>query len=699
MTDIELNPPTYEPSDEDKALIKEVEDFYQEARQARTAHEGQWFLNGAMLRGNQFAEWSKQDQKLVTPPASKARRRVVVNKLQPKNRARLAKFVKNRPIPVVIPATQDVEDKLDARATTKAFHYITRTARLEQKYGDALRWASMCGHGYWWIYWDPTAKGRVKTTDELTQQASVVTATMGDVAVEVGSPFEVFVADPTISYIGDQPKILRVRERELSEVQRRYPEMAKYVKAEGKDSDSLRYEKQLGELSATAAGGLGIQSGRGSGDTLRKTVVVKEFMCRPTADYPNGRYVVTAGNVLLKNQDSLPADGFGNQANPYPCADFLDSPGVGQYYITTLLEQAIPIQREYNEIRSRLSEHTRLNVHPKLLVARQHNLAAGSWTNAAGEIVEFVAHPSISDPRPVPPPSISTDVWHSLELLDRELSELFQIFPESQGSNGKSNSGFQTSLLQEANDSVHAPDQRANELVMIEAFYKIRHLMKEGYDIPRIITVTGNHLSGEALEFSRDEVDEAADIIVETGSALPNGKAERTQFLVELGAAGWLGNPADPNDRARFLNYLEMGSVEDAYDFDRRDEELARLENIAFDEGRPVTSPDFFENHDLHQRLHADKLKSVGAKLWSPEQRSAAIHHLLEHVKWINPQAAMQLALMYGDEQLVQQINQEQRATGGAAPAGQGAPAAPGQGAPAPAQQGPPATATPDQPM
>ncbi len=697
MADIDLDPPHYEPSEADKAVIREVEDFYQEVRQTRTAHEGQWFLNGAMLRGNQHVEWSKQDQKLVTPPASKSRRRVTINKLQPKNRARQAKFLKNRPIPVVIPATQDVEDKLDARATTKAFSYIARTARLEQKYADALRWASMCGHGYWWFYWDPAIQGRVKIKDELTGQEQVMTTPLGDVAVEVGSPFEVFVADASIHYIGDQPKIMRVRERSLDDIAQRYPDKAQFVRAEQKNDEALRYEKQLSELSATAAGGLGIQSAKGSGSPKSKTATVKELFCRPTKTHPNGQYLVVANGVLLRNQPNLPENGFSSHANPYPVADFLDVPTVGQYYLPTIVEQAIPIQREYNDLRSRLSEHTRLCVHPKLLVARQHNLPPGSWTNAAGEIVEYVAHPSIEKPTPYQQPPISADVWRSFDLLDRELSDLFQIFPESQGGGGKSTSGFQTSLLQEANDSVHAPDQRANELVMIEAYYKIRHLIKQGYSVPRLITVTGNHLAGEALEFSRDDIDEAADIIVETGSALPNGKAERTQFLVELGAAGWLGNPADPNDRARFLNYLEMGSVEDAYDFDRRDEELARLENIAFDESRPVKSPDFFENHDLHQRLHADKLKSVGAQMWDEEQRSAAIHHLLEHIKWINPQAAMQLATMYGDQQLIAQITQEQAATGGAAPAAAGA--SPQQGAPAPAQQGPPATANPDQPM
>lgn len=702
-------PPVYEPTEDQKAKIRFVDENFERFRRIRRPSEQQWFVNGAMLRGNQNMEWSAAEQKLVTPPAPRHRQRLIVNKIGPKSRTRIAKFLKNRPTPVVLPATQDVEDKLDARATSKAFSFIARKDRLEQKYADVLRWAAMTGHGYWWPYWDPKAIGHIKIDDQLTGKAQVVEAPIGDVCIEVGNPFEILVEDPGISFIGDQPRIMRARSRSLSEVTARYPEYAAFVKADTDANDVLRYERQLAELTTSAIGGMGLQSSRETGtDEKPRNVLVKELFEKPCPDYPKGRYLVVANGVLLRDQDHLPY-GFHDLANPYPCIDFVDMPQVGQYYVVTLVEQAIPIQREYNNLRSRLAEHTRLSVHPKVLVARQHQLAAGVWTSGSGEVVEYVAHPSIPEPKPWSPPPISADVWRSFELLDKEMSDIFHIYPESEGRQGQGESGYQTSLLQESADTVHGPDQRAHEMSMIEAFYKIRRLMKQGYgpNLPRLVSVTGNHLSGEAFEFSQEDIDENADIIVETGSALPQGKAERTQFLIELGAGGWLGNPADPNDRARFLNYLEMGSVEDAYDFDRRDEELARLENLAVEEKKfPIKSPDFFENHDLHQRLHADKLKAPGAKLWAPEQRSALIHHLLEHVKWINPMAALQLATMYGDMELAQQIQAEmmpQGPQGSQQPAPPGQPPAPAQptGAPAPAvQQGNPPTGPPtDQPV
>jgi hypothetical protein len=77
----------------------------------------------------------------MTPPAPSHRVRLTVNRIFPKMRARIAKFLKNRPIPHIVPAQEDQTAKMNARATEKAIHYQWRRLQLEQKYKDALLWA------------------------------------------------------------------------------------------------------------------------------------------------------------------------------------------------------------------------------------------------------------------------------------------------------------------------------------------------------------------------------------------------------------------------------------------------------------------------------------------------------------------------------------------------------------------------------
>jgi hypothetical protein len=48
----------------------------------------------------------------------------------------------------------------------------------------------------------------------------------GDIGIEVGSAFELLVADPGISRIGDQPAVMRIKLRDIEEVKTRYPDYA-----------------------------------------------------------------------------------------------------------------------------------------------------------------------------------------------------------------------------------------------------------------------------------------------------------------------------------------------------------------------------------------------------------------------------------------------------------------------------------------
>lgn len=695
-------PAAYEPTEAEKALSRLVEDRYDLGQQIRKPHEGDWFVCGAFVRGHQYVEWSSRDSRLTVPPASRRRIRIVVNIIQPKWRARAAKFLKNRPIPIVIPATTDLEDRLDARSTTKALEFIWQKLQLESAYGRALRWASITDHGYWWFSWDPKAEGKMAFTDPQTGEEKILTLPLGEIDVEVGSPFEVVVGDPTQSTIGDQPWIIRVKRRPLSYIEARFPEKAKYVEADGEQGKSGeesgdRYAQQLGRLASHAGGAGAALTPSGSEEQGKKRgepfVLVKEYFEKPTDRFPKGRYVVVGGGCVLKEQEELPY--FHDFArNPYPCVDFNDFPQVGQYWGTTIVSQAIQPQRESNLIYSKLAEHQRLMVHPKLITYRQHQIAPGQWTADAGEVIVANWIPGLPPVQPWQPPPISGDVYNGLEILKKAIEDIFQIFPESEGRVGESQSGFQTNLLQEATDAVHGPDIRAHEIAIEEAAYKLRRLMRLGYAPARLLTVTGKDLEPEAFEFHREDIDESADIRVQAGSALPTLKAAKMQAVMELWTAGILGDPADPQTRQKALSMLEMGSTEELYDSVRKDEEMARFEDQAFDAGKEVPDPEFFENHDVHYKTHTDRLKSNSAKSLPMEVQVKRRRHLVKHIAFVNPAAAIEHALRYGFVDIAQQIQEQAMRM---QPVGPPAGAAPAQSVGGAAPPGAPPTGGPVQ--
>lgn len=689
-------PPDYDPPEDQQKLIAEVNQKFNEWRELKKPHEQQWFINAAFLRNYQYVEWSAVQQQLIVNPAPQHRQRLSINRVLPKFRARLAKFLKQRPTPVVVPASTERQDRLNARATQKVLDYQWRKAGLEKKYRDALIWSATAGKGFWWFYWDATKVVRMKLTDPNTGQDQVVEAPLGDICIEVGTPFEVLAPDNGITHIGAQQEIMRVKIRPAEEVKARYPEMADFITPEKGNQDIFQYERQIASLNSRGTGGIGmLESRSGIKSDQPTTVIVKELFTRPGGKYPKGRYVVVAGSILLKTQDSLPYD-FQNEDNPFPVVEFLDVQLAGQFWPTTIVEQLIGLQKEYNLIRSKIAEQLRLMAYPKLLAAKQHQIPDGAWTSEPGEFVEYIAIPGIPPPQPFIPPNIAADAWRTLELIKSEFEDLTHIYASSEGQVGQATSGFQTNLLQEAADSIHAPDIRNHELAIEEASLKIRKLMKQGYDVPRLIAVTGKNFEPDVFEFSSDQIDEAAEVIVQAGSSLPMLKAAKIQSVMELWDRGILGNPQDPEVQRKTLGLLEMGEFEGAIEMARRDEDRARLENSQIAANAPVGKPEFFENHEIHYAIHTDQLKSPETDQWNEHQREALLAHVIMHYRFIDPNGAAELAHEYGLNGIVPEPPPP-APQGGAAPGpGSGPPPPPPQGGAAP--PGPPGPPPPEMP-
>lgn len=644
-------PALYEPTPEDQQTVSEIERKFTEYKSDRQVHEPQWFTNAAFFRGNHEVRWSQIDNRLVSsasiiPQRSKRQ----INRLFAKVRARRAKFLKNRPTWVVVAATSDIKDKQDARSTGKVLDYLWRKLKLEVKYRDAIIWAEQCSRGYWWFGWNPDAIGRIEMPDQMTGQKTIQEGVVGEVTVEVGSPFEVVVGDPTKGSLTQQDEIIRAKERSLDYIKQYYPDRAHLVNAQG-SGDTFQFEQQIGGLnSSTSSFGGGLPYGATKKRDYKgdpNTVMVLEYFMRPNSSYPKGKYCVTAGGVLLKEVDELPF-GLFDLENPFPVTEFVDVPSSGQYWGTTVLEQLIDLQREYNGIRSMISTQIKLMGHPKVFVAKQHQIPDGAWTPDAGEIIEYNARPGIPEPKPWIPPNIVGDAWRMIELLKTEFDDVSQIYPATEGKSAGTESGFHANLLQEASDLAHGPDIRSHELAVEDAAIKIRRIVKKGYSIPRLITVTSSSYQPDAFEFGSEEVDEYADIVVQAGSALPTLKGARIQAALDLYAKGMLGDPADPEVRRRVLNVLELGGMDEVYEYARVDDDMINVENSQAEEGAPVSQPRFYENHMKHWTGHINKLKSPVIMSWPTQARMGLLAHAILHAKYINHAAAYQMAVEAG---------------------------------------------------
>lgn len=621
----------------DRAAISgEVTQAYTQWRPYRRAHEGPWFLNAAFLRGQQHAEYHESLGKLVVPDAPSYSVRISLNKIRPKHKARMSKFFKNRPKPVVIAASTDYEDLMDARATERALRYQWDRLNLEVAYRDARQWASVASKSYWWFGYDETVPGRISLKHPITGEKEEVVVPLGDMTVEVGSAWEVLVKDPTQSRIGLQPEILRVRTLPRKEAERRYPEVKKGEGGIG-DNPNLTSDR-ISTLTSEGAASL---------PTRTDNVLLLEHYMAPCGRYPQGRKAVVCDGTLVKYEEELPFQFWDSPTNPYPCVEFCDTETPGQFWGPTFIEQLIDLQRVYNLTVAKVIESIKAASRPKIIVYRQHNLADGAYTSEAGEILELTYVPGLPAPQILQPGNVASDCWNLIQLLEREFDSLSQIYPATEGRVAGAESGYQTSLLQEATDSVHAPDIRSDELAIQDAAWKMRRIMKLTWDVPRLIAIGGETSAPEMLEFSQRQINDAAEVRIQIGSMLPDLKAAKAQVMLNFYEKGLLGDPADPLVKRRALGLMEMGGYEVLNEEERLDEDLAERENQLLRDDEPLAPAQFYHQHLIHIYKHEAAMKKPEWQFASPARQQAHVAHLIGHYDFINPMLADGLRQQY----------------------------------------------------
>jgi hypothetical protein len=399
--------------------------------------------------------------------------------------------------------------------------------------------------------------------------------------------------------------------------------------------------------------------------------------------YPNGYYCVTAGDVVLRLQLTLPYNFSTFKYNPYPVVEFADIPLPGQFWPTSTVEQLCGAQQEYNDYRNRLFNHLKKQSHPKVITSVFSKWPENAWTDEAGEIIRVMTPPGVPPPQVIVPPPINNDLWRALELTAAEMDQIVTLPPVSGGETTGTNSGFQVNQLQEATDSVHAPDIQAHANGFVEVYQKTRKIMAQGYQVPRLLNITGRGHIPDAIEFSKNNIDENADIIVYTGTALSNSPTVRTQQVIELWKAGILQNANDPAEAQRkVLSLLDANGIGEFQEEKRADEEKAQLENLAMGRNEMVKPPIPFDDHRIHYEVHCTQMKSPEFSTWPIQVQQELFAHAIMHAKYVNPQQAIQLALDIGMPQLIPFILPPQQQAPGQPP-----PEAPPQ---QPVQNGPP---------
>lgn len=611
-----------EQTEDELKLVAHVRSKVEESRASanRIAHEGIWMTNIAYLCGYNNLKYNTVARKFepvnrTAPYVGKPG--LSVNKILPTVQNRLARLCKNPPKYDVRPESNDQDDKDAARLSLQVLQALWDKAGLDQKRIGLYMWAMQCGHSYMKVCWDDTLGPEMPDPDGGISYA-------GDIRVDTVSAFEIF-PDP-LAKSWDEAKrswIIQAKVRKLDYFKAHYPDRGEAVKEEETWLLSNQYEQRINSLNVRGPSSGGTEAMKNSAVELIK------YEAR-SSKYPQGRMIVTASGVLLRN-DPLPV-------GEIPFEKFDDVMIAGKYYPESIITHLVPIQDAYNDTVRRRSEWTRKLLAGKYHAFRGTNLSAEALNDQNGEVIFSDVVPSAPDggrPTPMQIPMIPQYAYLEEERLEKMIDDIAGISQVSRGelpAAGIPAIGMQ--LLTEQDDTRIGVETEQHEHAWAGTLSLVLKYVGKYYKTARKLKVTGK--SGQYLvnEIEGGMLREHSDVIVIRGSTLPGSKTLRRQEILNAWQQGLLGDPADPKVREKVLEQLEFGDVAEMWESTSLvSHQIKRgIDQIELGEKVEVSE---FDNHPvwinkLNDYRVSDKFLSL-----PPEGKEALMLCLETHVQYM----------------------------------------------------------------
>lgn len=595
--------------------IQWVKDQYITIRNARTTTERQWYLNLAFFLGKQNVALVRPTvgpittTRLWVPPAPYYRSRPVINRIRATIRTELAQLTGNRPNASVVPASSEDRDMYAAMAGEQIWYNLYTENSLRSKIRTSMWWTLICGTGYMKSYWD------------FEKQ---------EICFIPETPFHVMVPDFREITLEGQPWLIHAQAKSPEFIKMNFPDA---MPSSTNASEIL--EDSFLNLAGTKTG------------QNQKTVLVLECWIKPGQHpmFPEGAFYTVIGDKLVQGFKGWPFS-----HGQYPFAKFDHIPA-GKYYSTSLVEDLIPLQKEYNRTRGQIIEAKNRMAKPQLVAARG-SVDPSKITTEPGQVIEYI--PGFPKPEPL---VLSPLPNYVLEELNNIKDDWNDIAGQHEVTHGQVPPGVTAataiSYLQERDESklshtFDSLEEGVEKLAKMALSY-----VHDYWQTERIIRVTGPDGSFDAMSFKGSDLANNLDIRIEAGSALPTSKAAKQALIMDLMKMGFI-------DPQKGLEVMDMGGINKIYEQIQVDRRQAMRENLRMGqvdaqmmmqynqqnqmmmqanpqqfEGQlpPIIVPtNTWDNHKLHIEVHNDYRKGQAFENLSPETKALFETHVQSHI-------------------------------------------------------------------
>ena len=589
-------------------LASFVNDEFRRRQSDRLPFELQWRLNMEFIKGNQYLTVNSHLRKIdEVPKLYWYQEREVFNQIATIIETRIAQLSRQRPMMKVRPASGDETDIQSAKLSNAILESKWHDESMDNKQDDLVTWMEHTGTGIIKNTWDAdkgAMVGQAQTNEEIDlgegftdEQETFIDVYEGDVDTEIISPFEFYPDSNFRNNMDEVRSCIHAKAFHVKDILEMYG-----VQVDAEQIDSFTMQSG-GSLS-----GLGYKNGSFTTktETIKDHAIVKEYYERPSDKFPEGRFIVIAGDDVLYSGDLPYKNGQdGKRELPFIRVPCLPIPN--QFWGQSVAERCIPIQRRYNALRNRKAEY--LN----LVTIGQWYEPIGSLdddeddelNNAPGNRIRY--HQGAGRPEPVDFPSLPSSFENEQQSLLGEFTAVSGVSELSRFSEAPSGvkSGVALSIANEQDDTrLSMSASRIGEGIRVTGQHWIR-LFKQFAEEPRLVKLSDD--IGDVVSWTASDL-ESDDIIIENISALSETPAQRRQMVLDLIGTGMFNreenNPFSKEGVRKILELIEMGHWETGVnDMLEMNKDKADRENRFLQQGQQPQVRSY-DDHAVHIEQH-----------------------------------------------------------------------------------------------
>ena len=624
------NKAMYIPPDGGRAaerLVREVREEFSARQAERRLLERGWELDMNFLAGNQYCDINPAGELEEEEPRYFWQYRRVFNHIAPAVDTRCAKLSSMRPALGVRAAGDQESDIRTAKISSNVLKAVCEDNDLDGVIDKATVWSETCGTSFYKIVWD--AEG-----GKCIGEADGKPVYEGAVRVAAVSPFEIYPDDLGAEKVEELGGLIHARALRVQDIERLYG-----VRVAGRQIPEFSLSPR--SLSAHFIGGQGSRAA----SSLADAEIVIESYKRPTAEYPQGRFTVVAGDRLVHDGPLPYCNGErGGRTFPFTkqCAIELS----GSFFGGSIVDRLIPVQRAFNAVKNRKHEFlNRLTM--GVLAVEDGSVDTEELAEeglAPGKVLVY--RQGAAAPRLLGPDSLPADFREEEERLLDEftlVSGVSEISSTSGNGTGiTSATGLQ--LLIDLDDTRLSVTRNSIARAVKGAARQILRLMREFAGPQRLMRMTGEGGGVELFYFSAGDIS-SDDVVFETEADGARTPGENRSLIYEIYRMGLLSDEdgkVSSDTKRRVLNALGFGGLENARGLEQLHANKAAEENLRL--AHKEAEADVYDDHALHIEEHIRYLLSGEFKKCGAGAKERFLRHIAAHEALGKEKAARQAA-------------------------------------------------------